>query len=738
MNAEVLIKFKGDSTDAEKKTKSLETSLGALTKSFTLGNLAAKAITKTMQIFNAGLDSAIARVDTLNNFPRVMSNLGIDAQASSEVIQDLSERLKGLPTTLDAAAMSVQRLTSKNMDVKKSEEIFLAVNNAILAGGASAEIQSAALEQMSQAFAKGKPDMVEWRSLMTAMPAQLTQVAKAMGYVDSATLGEAVRAKGGEKEFSRMIDTMTRMNNEGVNGFKSFEEQARNATGGISTSVTNMKTAFVRGIGNILSSINRSLEPFGGLSGVINNVGKFGEKAFTAIGQALEKIVPILINAANWIKEHKTLVTTLAVAVGTFVATFKTIKKVVAIIKAVKAAFVLLNAVMAANPILIIVAAVAALVAGFIYLWNNCEGFRNFFINMWEGIKKAVGVAVDSIVGFFQNAVSSISTAWNNILIFFSGLWEGIKTIFAAVVEWVNVTIIQPLMAIITPIVDFIKNLSLLIIAVVAMALEGIYNILLGIATWISANVISPIMGLFNSLVQFIVNNITIPIANFFAAAWSTICDGASWLYGIVSGVFNNVKNFICNNIVTPVVNFFRTGFENIWRFVQNVVDKIRNAFNKVKETGQTVFSALRDFVSNLFLTIGNVIKAPINGIINAINGVIRSLNKIKVPDWVPGIGGAGINFSEIPKLNVGTNYVPEDTLAMIHEGEAVVPKKFNPYASTGLNSRTLGAMQGGNSQPIINVYADFEMDPIGQVVSKIKTFSGGAKNDFNYGQGVS
>ena len=143
MNAEVLIKFKGDTSDADSKTKKMKGSLSQLTKSFALGNLAAQGITKAISVFNQGLDGAITRTDALNNFPKVMANLGISAEESADVIQDLSKKLKGIPTTLDAAAMSVQRFTSKNGNVKQSEKIFLAVNNAILAGGASTEIMCA-------------------------------------------------------------------------------------------------------------------------------------------------------------------------------------------------------------------------------------------------------------------------------------------------------------------------------------------------------------------------------------------------------------------------------------------------------------------------------------------------------------------------------------------------------------------------------------------------------------------
>ena len=293
MNAEVLIKFKGDTADVDKSTKNLTSSIDGLTKSFTLGSLAAQGITKAIGIMSSSMDSAISRVDTMNNFPRVMSNLGISAEDSAEVIKDLSDKLQGLPTTIDSAASSIQRFTSKNGDVKESEKIFLAVNNAILAGGANAQTQASALEQISQAYAKGKPDMMEWRSIMTAMPAQLKQVATAMGYVDADSLGEALR--NGTVSMDEFMNTMVKMNTEGINGFKSFDEQARNATGGIGTSITNMKTAFVRGVGSIITKVDESLSSLGGLSGVITSIGKVGEQVFSGFGDVLQELLPTLI-----------------------------------------------------------------------------------------------------------------------------------------------------------------------------------------------------------------------------------------------------------------------------------------------------------------------------------------------------------------------------------------------------------------------------------------------------------
>ena len=270
--------------DTELNTKNFESGLdkiknttqkaGSTVKSIVAGLGITKAVSYAMGQITGSIDGAIARLDTLNNFPKVMNNLGIASDEAEQSIAKMSDKLAGLPTTLDQGASAVQRFTSKNGDVAKSTDLFLALNNAILAGGASSEIQASALEQLSQSYAKGKPDMMEWRTAMTAMPAQLKQVAQAMGYIDADELGEALR--DGTESMDDFMDTIVLLNTEGVDGFLSFEKQARNSTGGIKTSITVAKTQVVKGVADIIKAFDVNLENtgFGSLGGLIAEVGK--------------------------------------------------------------------------------------------------------------------------------------------------------------------------------------------------------------------------------------------------------------------------------------------------------------------------------------------------------------------------------------------------------------------------------------------------------------------------------
>ena len=425
--AEVLTKFTADSSQMDNATKKIGNSFGDLTKAIALGNIASQAFNKTLSMITSNMDSAISRVDIMNNFPKVMKNLGIESKEAEKSIALMSDKLVGLPTMLDEGAMAVQRFTSANGDVAESTKIFLAVNNAILAGGANAQTQATALEQLSQAYAKGKPDMMEWRTLMTAMPAQLKQVAQAMGYVNAADLGEAVREKGGEAEFQRMIETIKQLNEEGVNGFASFEEQARGSTGGIATSVKNMKNAFVRGVADIINKTNEALQPFGGITGVLGTIGKVGEQAFKALGSAISFVIPHVINIVKWIKEHKEIIVATMVPLVAFIATFKTISTVIGIINGVKTAFMALSAVMSANPIGVVVGLIVALIATFALLWNKCEAFRNFWKGLWTGIKATFLVVVTGI----KNGITSVINAFKKIATVVTSVWNGIKATFS-------------------------------------------------------------------------------------------------------------------------------------------------------------------------------------------------------------------------------------------------------------------------------------------------------------------
>ena len=302
--ATIRLKFDGSSINSELKSveATVKTGGAKLSKRWavdvgTITGITSKVFDKVSSIISSNLDSAISRTDILNNYSNVMSNLGVSTDEANNSIQTLSDGLDGLPTTLNDAALSVERFTSKNNDVQKSTDMFLALNNALLAGGASADLQSTAMEQISQAYAKDKPDMMEWRSLMTAMPAQLNQVAQSMGTTADA-LGEGLRS--GEISMDDFMGAIMRLNEEGVDGFENFQKQAENATGGIATNLKNLQTQVSKVIAAALNGddMTKPLETLvKRFNKVVPNIIKAIIQAGAGIASALPEILPPILQA---------------------------------------------------------------------------------------------------------------------------------------------------------------------------------------------------------------------------------------------------------------------------------------------------------------------------------------------------------------------------------------------------------------------------------------------------------
>lgn len=175
---------------------------------------------------------------------------------------------------------------------------------------------------------------------------------------------------------------------------------------------------------------------------------KFTELKTNALSWLIDEGLPALQSGFSWIKDN---IPTIATLVGGLTAAWLTFGGAQKIVdtwnKFMAASQAALNAVMNANPIGLVVTALALLVAGFMALWNNCEGFRNFWIGLWDGIKNACGAAIDwisqafeDVANFFSETTASIgqffSDMWSGLTSGASEAWEGIKEAFGAVAEW--------------------------------------------------------------------------------------------------------------------------------------------------------------------------------------------------------------------------------------------------------------------------------------------------------------
>lgn len=301
----VIFHFEGDDKDLQKAISEVKVDLNSLATKVT-GNVG-KGFTKlgatimaAMAGITASLGTAVKRFDTLNNYPKILSSLGINSDDAKESINELSKAIDGLPTSLNDAASGVQRFVAKNGDIKKATQYFIALNDAVVAGNAPAEAQASAIEQITQAYSKGKPDAMEWRSLMVAAPGQMNQVAKAMGYANAALLGQAMTGKDATVSMEDFMDTLVKLDTTGSDSVLSFAAQAKNATDSIQTALTNFKNRFQKGFASILSGIDEAVKNssnFTSIASIINAASTTMKTALDKIGASVKtnKAVQTLI-----------------------------------------------------------------------------------------------------------------------------------------------------------------------------------------------------------------------------------------------------------------------------------------------------------------------------------------------------------------------------------------------------------------------------------------------------------
>lgn len=423
---------------------------------------------------------------------------------------------------------------------------------------------------------------------------------------------------------------------------------------------------------------------------------EIGEKLIPQFNKMLSTGLKIMDWFKNLNDDQKNMIITITkivavlgpalIILGKIISLGKTFMTVAKVIGAVTKATWLFNTALLANPITWIVLGIVALIGMIILL-----------IKYWDEISAVVGIVFSTIGGFFSNLFTTIGT-------FFVNAWTSFIAFITPVIEFIN-SAIQIIIGILNIPYQFLINTFILIVALVAMLLETIYNIIMPI-------------------VMCIYNTILLPIFNFFVSTFTTIINFIAGVIETIKNVFLTIVGFIWNNVLSPVFNFFVSVFGTIWGVISGVIEKIKNGFMIAVNYVKGLFNNLKDAVATIFGTVAGIIKAPINGIIGLINGVLKGMNKIKVPDWVPELGGKGINFPMIPKLSVGTNYVAQEGLAYLHQGEAVVPKKYNP------------AIGGGNGNMNNQVYVNVEVqeDKFGNYTNTIKTFSNGSKNSYNYG----
>ena len=167
------------------------------------------------------------------------------------------------------------------------------------------------------------------------------------------------------------------------------------------------------------------------LVSVAGSVFQAFEKLVSSISPLIESILPTLNTVIGFLVDHLDGVMAVVTAVVAGFMAFQTVEFVIGFIEGVQTAFAALNLVMSLNPISLIIGLIAALVAAFIYLWNNCDGFREFWINLWDKVKEVVSNAVEFVLNWVKSLPEKIKEKlieiYNNIINFKNDMTQKAK-----------------------------------------------------------------------------------------------------------------------------------------------------------------------------------------------------------------------------------------------------------------------------------------------------------------------
>lgn len=250
-------------------------SFGDRVKSIVAGVGITKAIGATMNVLSSSFDGAINRFDTMQSYPKVMKSLGLSIEQSQKSVAKLNQSVQGLPTNLADVVTTSKSLAAVTSNIDKATDTTIALNHAFLASGSSSEDASRGLQQYSQMLAKGTVDMQSWRTLQETMAPALTKVAKKLG-ITSGNANELYDAlQNGTITFDQFNDAMIECDTE-TGG---FAETALEASKGIKTSMTNIKSAVQNLEQGFLSAMNNMLKSKA-MGGLVDNLEKIKSKIY--------------------------------------------------------------------------------------------------------------------------------------------------------------------------------------------------------------------------------------------------------------------------------------------------------------------------------------------------------------------------------------------------------------------------------------------------------------------------
>lgn len=432
------------------------------------------------------------------------------------------------------------------------------------------------------------------------------------------------------------------------------------------------------------------------------------EKLTPAIKDAVDFTTTKVGPAVDWLTDNLPYIGIALGSVGSVIAAMKWGSIVSGVGKAV-GAFKSIGGAIAAipGPVLVVIGIVAALAAAFAYLWKTNEDFRESMSGIWEQLQGTLSQLGGTISGLLQQLLPILTTLATTLLTTFADVAAVLLPVLAQIISEVLIVavdllsqllpiIMQVVMAVLPVLVQLIQQLLPIIVQIIQTVLPVLLQLiqtLLPVFMQIIQAVLPIIVQLLNTLLPIVMQiiNAVLPILveilNMLTPILSMIISLLQPILNLIISLVMPILDLIMTAI-TPLIGIFLNLITTVLQPIMPIITALAEilvsvlgsaiqSIQPIIEALTGVFQGLINFITGVFSgnwskawdgivqTFGSlwdglvaIVKAPINGVISLINGAIGALNKVsvKIPDWVPGMGGKnfGINLPKIPMLATG------------------------------------------------------------------------------------
>ena len=382
------------------------------------------------------------------------------------------------------------------------------------------------------------------------------------------------------------------------------DNMARTMQDNMNSSIEQMFGAFESAaivIQKILApSIKKAADAISGLVEKFVSAPESTQKLVVAIGAIVAAIGPLIFMIGSviiWINRVK--------------VAFKALSESSKLFSGLSKAMGLLT-----NPVFLVIAAVALLVVGFIYLWNTSEDFRNFWIGLWEGIKSAVSSAVEWIQNAWKSTGEWFNNLWKSIKEGADNVWTTIQEAPGKAADWIKNKWTET-KEFFSSIWDGIKEAA-------SSAWEGIVNIL--------APYVIAIKNVFQPMIDFF-TNLWSQIGSIAGSAWEIIKTAVMGpillLIDLITGNFNQLKedaSMLWTTLTTNIQNIITTFVDIVVAYYTALKDTVINIWNVLTSTIKDVWNSFTTWIKE---TTNNIVNSVKQGWNNLKQGTIDLFNNM-------------------------------------------------------------------------------------------------------------